>query len=88
MGYRVRIHMELFPNVDFKYVFLDLTKILSVWSICGIYGHVAENLNKSWTWNWKKSDTSKHVWSMETEILVSKKVYLLSTLSGQFNYYY
>ena len=40
MGYRVRIHLELFPNVDFEYVFLDLTKNPSVWSICGIYGHV------------------------------------------------
>ena len=26
MEYRVRIHVELFPNVDFEYVFLDLTK--------------------------------------------------------------
>ena len=26
MGYRVLIHVELFPNVDFEYVFLDLTK--------------------------------------------------------------
>ena len=26
MGYRVRIHVDLFPNVDFEYVFLDLTK--------------------------------------------------------------
>ena len=43
MGYRVRIHVELFPNVDFEYVFLDLKKILSVWSICWIYGHVRGN---------------------------------------------
>ena len=26
MGYRARIHAELFPHVDFEYVFLDLTK--------------------------------------------------------------
>ena len=26
MGYRVRIHVKLFPNVDFEYVFGDLTK--------------------------------------------------------------
>ena len=26
MGYRVRIHVELFPHVDFEYVFLELTK--------------------------------------------------------------
>ena len=51
--------MELFPNVDFEYVFLDLSKILSVWSICGIYGHVLDdnkNLNNVQT-------PSPSVWS-------------------------
>ena len=32
---------NFFLNVDLEYVFLDLTKILSVWSICGIYEHLS-----------------------------------------------
>ena len=63
MGYRVRIHVELFPNVDFEYVFLDLTKILSVWSICWIYGHVITEDSKA-----ESNETGEEITDLESDI--------------------
>ena len=69
MGYWVRIHVELFPNVDFEYVFLDLTKILSVWSICWIYAlvprkvvYVQDQLQESLM---KNSEPKKKLFTLE-----------------------
>ena len=36
LGSQVRIHLELFPNVHFEYVFLDLAKVWSGCQLCSL----------------------------------------------------